>query len=551
MTIAPVPAPRSAVERSEAFVLDGRTSVRASAELRRVAELLREQLTPSTGLALPLAAPDDEGDNQIVLAIDGSLDPEAYRLRVAPDGIVIAGGDAAGVHHATQTLRQLLPPEGLRSAAIRRDGWIVPGVDIVDGPAHRWRGLMLDTVRHFIPVREVLRIIDLLSLHHMNVLHLHLTDDQGWRLQILRHPRLTEVGSWRLSTQVGRGEEDGRPHGGYYTQDDIREIVAYAADRHITVVPEIESPGHARAALAAYPELAVGGVAPDGVWTQWGISEDVFSVEESTIAFLCDVLDEVIELFPSAYIGIGGDECPKTRWRDDARTQERMRELGLDDEDQLQAWFVGRLEQHVRARGRRIFGWDEILEGGAAADFGAGTAVASWRGDVGARVAARRGFDVVACPADRVYLDYRQSERADEPVPVGIPLTWRDVYAFEPVPSGLTADEARHVLGGQGNLWLEHIDTPQRVDYMLFPRLGALAEALWTGAGRDADDFSRRMPEYLRRLEALGVDYRPEAGPHPWQTWPGVPGSVRTRAELDEHLARITAGIVESGVGQG
>jgi hexosaminidase len=223
-----------------------------------------------------------------------------------------------------------------------------------------------------------------------------------------------------------------------------------------------------------------------------------------------------------------------------------MRELRLENEEQLQAWFIGRLEEHVRGRGRRIFGWDEILEGGASGEFGAGTTVASWRGEVGAQVAARRGFDVVSCPSDWVYLDYRQSELPDEPIPVGRPLTWRDVYGFEPVPSGLSPEEAAHVLGGQGNLWTEHVDTPQRVDYMLFPRLGALAEALWTGAGRDIGDFERRMPAYLKRLEALGVDYRPEAGPHPWQMIPGVPGRIRSKAEHDAHIARITANIAST-----
>lgn len=546
-----VPAPTKAESaRGAAFRLGRRTRIRAvHADLRRTADLLREQLSPSTGFPLASAEQDQSLGGEIVLDLDPAIGFEDYRMTVTADRVQIVGGSPAGVFHGTQTLRQLLPAEAMRRAAIAvvdENSWKVAAGEIVDGPAHRWRGLMLDTVRHFIEVREILRIIDFLALHHMNVLHLHLTDDQGWRLQILRYPRLTEVGAWRPSTQVGSGDEDGRPHGGFYTQDDIREIVAYAADRHVSVVPEIESPGHARAAVAAYPELAVGGAAPDGVWTRWGISDDVFNVEESTIDFLCGVLDEVIDLFPSAYIGIGGDECPKARWREDARTRERMREVGVTDEYELQSWFIGRLAKHVRGRGRKIFGWDEILEGGSAGGFDAGTAVASWRGEVGARVAARRGFDVVACPADRVYLDYRQADDPDEPAQTGVPLTWQDVYAFDPVPTGLTPEEARHVLGGQGNLWTEYIDSPQRLDYMLFPRLGALAEALWTGPQRDADDFERRMPAYLRRLEALGVAYRPETGPHPWQMRPGVAGNVRTKAELADHLRRITAAIDDS-----
>jgi hexosaminidase len=547
MSIDVVPAPRSVAASPGLFRLDQATIIEAAPDLYAVARLLRDQLSASTGYPLNVLE-KSQGQNTIVLALDTAFAPEAYRLSVTPQSIRIAGSSAAGIFHGTQTLRQLLPPSSFRRAKVAApaDGWTVPAVEIADSPQYRWRGIMLDVVRHFMSVREVLRIIDLMALHHMSVLHLHLTDDQGWRIEIARYPRLTEVGGWRRGSQVGTGADDNRPHGGFYTQDDIREIVAFAAERHITVVPEIETPGHARAAIAAYPELAVGGVSKGGVWTRWGISEDVFSVEESTIEFLKRVLDEVIDLFPSAHIGIGGDECPKVQWRGDPRSQERMRELGLEDEEQLQAWFIGRLEEHVRGRGRRIFGWDEILEGGASGDFGAGTTVASWRGDVGARVAARRGFDVVSCPSDWVYLDYRQSEQADEPIPVGRPLTWRDVYGFEPVPSGLSEEEAAHVLGGQGNLWTEHIDTPQRVDYMLFPRMGALAEALWTGKGRDIGDFGRRMPGYLARLDALGVDYRPEAGPHPWQTIPGVPGRMRTRAEHDAHIARITANIAET-----
>jgi hexosaminidase len=540
-----VPAPRSASERPGVFAVGERTRIRAGVgPVRDIARLLREQLAPA--LRLPLEpARGPEGDDEIVLAIDPGLGPERYRLIVTPESVRIVGGDPAGLLHGTQTLRQLLPPAALRRASIGAPagGWTVPCVEIDDHPAHRWRGLMLDVARHFLPVRDVLRVIDLMALHHLDVLHLHLTDDQGWRIDVAAHPRLAEVGGWRASSQLGTGEQDGRPHGGVYRADDIREIVAYAADRFIDVVPEIETPGHARAALAAYPELAVGGHAPDGPWTRWGISDDVFNVEESTIRFLCEVLDEVMDLFPSAYIGIGGDECPKTRWREDPRTQERMRELGLDDEEQLQAWFVGRLEAHLRGRGRRAFGWDEILEGGAAGGFGPGTTVASWRGEVGARIAARRGFDVVACPADRVYLDYRQSERDDEPIPVGVPLTWRDVHAFEPVPSGLTPAEAARILGGQGNLWTEHVDGARRVDYQLFPRLGALAEALWTGPDRDVDDFARRLPGHLARLEALGVEFRPEDGPLPWQTLPGIRGRVRSRAEHDAHIAEITANL--------
>lgn len=537
-----VPAPKNIFHASGRLILSGMPEFRAKEGAEAARDLLEDGLRPSWPMATA------GGVNVVVdLAVDDDLPAEAYRLSTGSGGVRIVGGDAAGVFYGTQAFRQLLPAASLRRAPADATAtpWSVPIVEIEDAPAHRWRGLMLDAVRHFVPVRDVLRLIDLLALHRMNVLHLHLTDDQGWRIQIRRYPRLTEVGGWRTGSQIGPADgaaSDGQPHGGFYTQDDIREIVSYAAARHVTIVPEIEMPGHARAAIAAHPELGVTGESVS-VWDRWGISEDVFNVEESTIRFLENVLDEVMELFPSEFIGLGGDECPKAQWRDDPRTQTLMVERKCADEEQLQAWFVGRLEQHLRRHGRRAFGWDEILEGDAAEHLGSGTTVASWRGEVGAVIAARRGFDVVACPADRVYLDYRQSDRDDEPIAWGMALGWRDVYAFEPVPTELTPEQAIHVLGGQGNLWTEHIDSTARIDYMLFPRLGALAEALWTGPGRDIVDFERRLPDWLKRLDALGVAYRPEEGPLPSQQRPGIRGLTSSVDEHAAHLAHITANI--------
>jgi len=306
----------------------------------------------------------------------------------------------------------------------------------------------------------------------------------------------------------------------------------------VTVVPEIESPGHVQAALAAYPELGVTGEALE-VASRWGIIPNVLNVEEATVEFFRNVLDEVMELFPSAYIGIGGDECPKDQWRADARTQERMRELGVTTEDELQSWFVQQLDEHIGSRGRRLFGWDEILEGGLAP----GATVASWRGMTGAIAAARAGHDVVSCPDDQVYLDYRQSDLGSEPVPVSIVLTLEDVYAFDPVPAELTSEEARHVLGGQANIWTEHMDSPRTVDYFAFPRLCALAEAVWTGGERDFADFSRRLEHHLLRLDAIGVEYRRASGPLPWQQRPGIPGRPSSREARAAHIAELVAGI--------
>jgi hexosaminidase len=277
------------------------------------------------------------------------------------------------------------------------------------------------------------------------------------------------------------------------------------------------------------------------VGTEWGIFEDVLNTEQSTVDFYTDVLDEVMELFPGTWIGIGGDECPKAQWQADPRTQELMRQRGLADEEELQAWFIGRLDSHLTAAGRRTFGWDEILEGNATMSPGA--TVASWRGMTGAVTAARRGYDVVACPDDQVYLDYRQSEGPDEPIPVSIPLTLADVYAFEPVPAVLDEAEARHVLGGQANIWTEHMDSPRTVDFFAFPRLCAVAEALWTTEPRDFDDFSTRLAVHLGRLDAIGVEYRHESGPLPWQQRPGVPGRPASREEREAYIASVVANI--------
>jgi hexosaminidase len=387
----------------------------------------------------------------------------------------------------------------------------------------------------------VLRFIDLLAMHRFNTLHLHLTEDQGWRIEIKRYPLLTEVGSWRHETQVGGALDsptDGRPHGGFYTQDDIREIVAYASERAITIVPEIDVPGHSQAAIAAYPELGVGGQ-PREVFTRFGVNYNVLNTEESTVRFYLDVFDEVMDLFPGEFIGVGGDECPKEQWMADSRTQQLLRERGLADEEELQTWFIRRLDDHITARGRRLYGWDEILEG----ELAPNATVASWRGMTGAAVAIARGHDVVACPDDVVYLDYRQSELPDEPIPVSISLTLEDVYAFEPVPAGLTDEEAKHVLGGQANIWTEHMDSPRTVDYFAFPRLCAVAEALWSSGDRSFGEFKNRLDSHLARLDSVGVEYRHESGPLPWQKRPGIPGRPASREERALAIAELVANI--------
>ena len=533
--------PRPAELRTDEgeFVLDQATSIVAGTELVPTAHWLQSALRPATGLGLALTG---RADRAITLGLREDLTAEAYHLSIGPAGVRVEGGDAAGVFYGCQALLQLLPPAVYRrSRATPRVRWALPAVTVRDAPRFAWRGAMLDVARHFMPKHDVLRFIDLLAMHRLNTLHLHLTDDQGWRVEILCHPRLTETGSWRRESQLGAAgtaPTDGRPHGGYYTQDDIREIVAYAAERHITVIPEIDVPGHSQAAIAAYPQLGVSGE-PLEVRTRWGINRNLLNTEESTVEFYRHVLDEITDLFPSRFIGIGGDESPKDQWRTDPRTQELIRERGLTDETQLQGWFIDRLATHLSARGRRVFGWDEILEGPLPAD----TVVASWRGMTGARTAARRGFDVVSCPDDQVYLDYRQSELPDEPIPFAVPLTLEDAYRFDPVPDGLTPDEAQRILGGQANIWTEHMDSPRTVDYYAFPRLCAVAEALWSTEARDLDEFRARLGAHLRRLEAIGVEYRRETGPLPWQTRPGIEGKPSERLEWAALIDRLVTHI--------
>jgi hexosaminidase len=456
----------------------------------------------------------------VVLRRDASLarlGAEGYALDVRPDGVTARAPAEAGLFYAVQTVRQLLPPDVFRGAPVGGGpsaAWTMPAVRIEDAPRFRWRGGMLDVARHFMPKEFVKKYVDLLALHKMNTFHWHLTEDQGWRIEIKKYPRLTEVGSRRAGTLVGRQRGDSSaawaydsvPHGGFYTQDDVREVVAYARARHVTVVPEIEMPGHAVAAIAAYPELGVTG-RPTQVSGRWGVFSNILNAEPGTVTFLQDVLAEVLALFPGAYVHVGGDEADKTLWRADPRIQARIRALGLKDEHELQSWFIRQMDEFLTRRGRRLVGWDEILEGGLAPN----ATVMSWRGTKGGIEAARAGHDVVMSPTSHVYLDYYQSsDRAAEPLAGGGFLPLDTVYAFEPVPAELTPAEARRVLGAQGNLWTEYVPTPKRAEYMLFPRLSALAEVAWTPkAGRDFADFRRRLDAHLRRLDALDVGYRP------------------------------------------
>ena len=385
----------------------------------------------------------------------------------------------------------------------------IPAARIEDAPRFAYRGLHLDVGRHFFPVAFIKKYIDAMSAFKLNTFHWHLTEDQGWRLEIARSPELTRVGAWRAETIVGPARNgskgyDGVPHGGFYTQAEAREVVTYARDRGITVLPEIEMPGHALAAIASYPELGcVPG--PFAVRTTWGISDEVLCPSEETFAFLEGVLEEVLDIFPSELVHIGGDEAPKVRWKASPVAQAVIAREGLKDEDELQSWFIRRIERFLNAHGRRLVGWDEILEGGLAPN----ATVMSWRGIAGGIAAAKQGHDVIMCPEADLYFDHYQGPEDREPLAHGGMTTLEDTYRYEPVPAELTAEEARHVLGPQGNVWTEYMPTLEQVEYMAYPRALALAEIAWSAKeARDWDGFQARLPAALALLDQLGIGYR-------------------------------------------
>ena len=516
-TVSIIPKPVQIEVRDGDFRLTPATVIVAGKALAFDGRQLSAMLSPATGFAMQVVETAKAGVPVIELKLDASLEKlgkEGYRLSVTPGKVSIRAPKSAGIFYACQSLRQLLPPEIFRAARVADIEWTVPCVRIEDYPRFQWRGATLDSARHFIPREFVRKFIDLLALHKMNSLQWHLTDDQGWRIEIRKYPGLTEVGAWRKETLVGRLPEDrtaplefdGKPHAGIYTQYDIREIVEYARVRHVNVVPEIEMPGHAQAARAAYPELGYSGK-PVEVLTKWGVSEELFSVDEKTIGFLQDVLTEVMELFPSKFIHTGGDETPKTQWKASAEAQARIKELGLNNEEELQAYFTRRMDEFLSSKGRRLIGWDEILEGGLAPN----AVVMSWRGEKGGITAAQAGHDVVMAPTDYTYFDYYQSKETDkEPLAIGGYIPLDVVYNYEPIPKEIPPEYAKHVLGAQGQLWTEYMKTPKQVEYMAFPRLTALAEVTWTQReSRNYQEFLERLSAHLKRLGVLDVNYRP------------------------------------------
>jgi hexosaminidase len=507
-----IPRPTRVELREGVFALRADTVIRADAANEATARLLRDWLAPATGWRLRIQRGSGAAENGIDIALDaqaGALGDEGYALEVTPQRVTIRALRPAGAFYAVQTLRQLLPAAIFSSQRQGGVQWEIPAVRIEDEPRFRWRGMHLDVSRHFLPKAFVLKYIDLLALHKLNTFHWHLTDDQGWRIEIKKYPKLTQVGAWRKETRLGHEGRprgfDGVPHGGFYTQKEIREVVEYARQRFVTIVPEIEMPGHAQAAIAAYPELGNTGE-PLEVWTQFGVSRNIFNPSEKTIRFLQDVLEEVTQLFPGEFIHVGGDEAPKDQWKASAAAQARIRELGLKDEDELQSCFIRRVEEFLRAKERRLVGWDEILEGG----LPPGATVMSWRGMEGGIAAARAGHDVVMAPNSHTYFDHYQSQEPGEPLAIGGLLPLEKVYEFEPVPAELTPDEAKHILGAQGQVWTEYITGPGHVEYMALPRLLALAEVVWSGKEqRELASFLERVAAHEQRLERIGVNFKP------------------------------------------
>ncbi len=502
--ISLVPKPVSLVVGQGVFELGELTVIvydKSVGGLDSIARHLSSRLHIVTGYDFPTSSVA-KGPGSIVLSIDptkGNLREEGYSLTVSQKEIQIRGFDEAGVFYGVQTLFQLMPPEIVSVQTVHGMSWKVPCVKIEDFPRFGWRGMHLDVGRHFFPVDFIKKYLDLMAMYKLNVFHWHLTEDQGWRIEIKKYPRLTQVGAWRKETMG-----DGVPHGGFYTQDQIRDVVSYAARKHIEVVPEIEMPGHANAALAAYPRFSCRQV-PLDVATKWGIVRDVFCPgNDSTFGFVQDILSEVFDLFPSKYIHIGGDECPKDRWKECPRCQARMKAEGLKDEQELQSYFVRRIEQYVNAKGKRMIGWDEILEGGLAPN----ATVMSWRGTQGGIDAAKSGHDVIMSPTSNCYFDYAQSLTGEEDMTDAF-LPIDSVYDYEPVPGELNADESKHVLGSQANLWTEWVPDTKRAEYMLLPRMCALSEMVWTQKNlRNYDDFARRMESHYDRFALLGVNFR-------------------------------------------
>ena len=503
-----VPIPRSVIVGTGSLDLNSDAGVHLTdpndSKTQEVFDIWAAPYRKSGALAL---SESGDSDSAIKVGIDGQGAAESYRLSVTTEGITLNAADYAGLFYGLQTLSQLMPPDAVTSSDV--SSFDLPVIEIDDAPRFTYRGVHLDVARHFFPPEFIKHYIDLLALYKINRFHWHLTEDQGWRIEIDQYPKLTEVAAFREQTQIGHGldefQGDGVRYGGFYTKEEIREIVAYAQARNVMIIPEIEMPGHATAALAAYPELACT-EGPFEVAMTWGIFEDIYCPYEETFEFLENVLLEVIDLFPGDYIHIGGDEAPKTRWEESEYVQDLMVREGFNDVEQVQGYFIRRIEKFLNEQGKRLIGWDEIIEGGLPPN----ATVMSWRGTIGGIEASRRGHDVVMTPYSHLYLDYYQSaDQENEPFAIGGFLPLDTVYSYEPVPSQLRERDKTRIIGAQANVWTEYMKTGEHVEYMLLPRMLALAEVVWSPAeAKNFTSFLKRIEWHLDRFDALGVNYR-------------------------------------------
>lgn len=506
-----IPRPQQVnVSNNAPFTLSAKTVISLgtnSQNMKRNANMLASYIEQATGIR-PAVGKSKNG-TAIVLTIDKTIaNAEGYKLDADAKQIRIAGASAAGVFYGIQTLRKSLPLVNGKASKVS-----IPAVHIADAPRFAYRGTHLDVSRHFVTADSVRQFIDMLALHNINRFHWHLTDDQGWRIEIKKYPLLTQIGSKRAQTVIGHnsGKYDGKPYSGFYTQKQIRDIVKYAADRYITIVPEIDLPGHMQAALAAYPDMGCTG-GPYEVWQKWGVSDNVLCAgNDKTLTFIDNVLKEITKLFPSKYIHVGGDECPKTQWQKCPKCQARIKALNLEAKDghsaeeRLQSYIITHASNYLKSLGRNTIGWDEILEGGLAE----GATVMSWRGESGGIAAAKQHHDVVMTPNSYLYFDYYQSlDKANEPLAIGGYLPLETVYSYEPMPKELTADEARHIIGVQANIWTEYMPTFKQMQYMALPRLAALSEVQWSQpALKDYTSFTNRLTEFTHLYDRLGYNY--------------------------------------------
>ena len=508
-----IPAPVSLVPMNGSFTFSKKSKIILSVinnETKLAADYLALLIKNPTGLSIPVEEGSKSISRSVFMSFDSSIvNSEGYVLKITPDIIDIKAKSAVGMFYAVQTIRQLLPVEVENGKIIKGLVLSVPACEIKDEPGFVYRGMHLDVGRHMFPVAYIKRYIDMMALHKMNTFHWHLTEDQGWRIEIKKYPRLTKIGGFRKETLVGSGNEkpqvfDGKPYGGFYTQEEVKDIVAYAKSKFITIIPEIEMPGHSSAALAAYPEFSCTG-GPIEVATKWGVFPDVYCAgKDATFNFLEDILSEVIDLFPGKYIHIGGDECPKDRWEKCQDCQNRIKKEGLKDEKELQSYFISRIEKFLISKNRKLIGWDEILEGGLAPE----ATVMSWRGIDGGIEAARQKHDVIMSPYNDVYLYIYQCEPKGQPLAASGYLPLEKVYSFNPLPDKLNKEEQKYILGLEGCLWSEFVNSPELLEYMVYPRMFAIAETGWTPAsGKDFKGFLSRLEIVKKRYDAIGINY--------------------------------------------